>query len=122
VHEIYNNFLQDEFSRDVGEGTEYLYRISELIAKSYFDLPPRDAQDAWAYRSVQDKSKYNLCFRPEIAHALLEVHGALICKKDSSDFLRPVCIAICENGNDLSYYEMNPLIQKAVFPELIKYS
>ena len=38
--EMIQGFLRDEFMRDVGQGTEYLYRISESIAKDYFDLPP----------------------------------------------------------------------------------
>ena len=32
------NLLGDLFSRDVGDGTELLYRLSERIAKDYFDL------------------------------------------------------------------------------------
>lgn len=55
VHELYREFLKTEFSRDVGTGTEYLYRVSEMIAKDYFDLPPRIVQDAWAYSSVKTK-------------------------------------------------------------------
>ena len=35
VHEIYNDFLHDEFSRNVGEDIEYLYKVSEIIAKSF---------------------------------------------------------------------------------------
>lgn len=81
-HEIINDFLRDEFSRDVGTGTEYLYKISEIIAKHYFDLPPRDDQNAWAYCSIQDKEKLNVCFRPDIAHEILKLEGALICKKE----------------------------------------
>jgi len=78
VGEMYNDFFHDEFSRDVGDGTEYLYKISECIAKTYFDLPPRDAQDAWAYPSVQNKSMLNVCFRPEIANELLELQPSVI--------------------------------------------
>lgn len=33
----YNRFLTEEFSREVQPGSEYLYRVSEFIAKSYFD-------------------------------------------------------------------------------------
>ena len=48
--EMLQGFLRDEFTRDVGKGTEYLYRISEIIAKAYFDLPA-EVQDAWCYPS-----------------------------------------------------------------------
>lgn len=39
--EMIEGFLRDEFTRDVGMGTEFLYRISEVIVKDCFDLPPR---------------------------------------------------------------------------------
>jgi hypothetical protein len=117
VHELYNNFLKDEFSRDVGEGTEYLYKVSEIIAKWYFDLPPKVVQDAWAYNSVQDKEKYNVCFRPEIAHSLLDLQGALICKKDKSDNINVCSIAVCEK-NKMVFYQLGSEQQKSLFPEI----
>ena len=58
ISDMLNDFLRDEFSREVGLGTEYLYKISEIIAKWYFDLPPRSVQDAWAYPSIKDKFSY----------------------------------------------------------------
>lgn len=118
VHEIYNNFLRDEFSRDVGKGTEFLYRVSERIAKDYFDLLPRVVQDAWGYSSVQDKAKYNVCFRPEIAHELLQVDGALICKKDESDNIQVKCIALCAENDRMEFFTLGSPQQKKVFPEI----
>jgi len=117
VHELYNSFLRDEFSRDVGNGTEYLYRISERIAKDYFDLPP-EIQDAWCYSSVQDKNKYNVCFRPEKAHELLKLNGAMICRKDDNEDIRPRCIAVSMNGK-LEFYKLGTDVQKKEFPEII---
>ncbi len=119
VHEIYNNFFKDEFSRDVGIGTEYLYRISEQIAKSYFDYPPREFQDAWAYCSVQDKTKYNVCFRPDIAHELLELQGAMICKKDNTDNINVRCIAKVDNNGKLNFFYLGTPEQKEIFPEIV---
>ncbi len=113
------DFLRDEFSRDVGVGTEYLYKVSELIAKDYFDLPPEIVQDAWGYSSVHDKSKYNLCFRPEIAHKLLKLKGALLCLKDDTDYILVKSIGICTSTVHLA--EIHPLgskKQKQYFPEL----
>ena len=52
--EMIQGFLRDEFTRDVGRGTECLYRISEIIAKDYSDLPPV-SHDAWCYPSIADK-------------------------------------------------------------------
>lgn len=116
VHEIYNNFLKDEFSRDVGIGTEYLYKISEIIAKWYFDLPPRDIQDAWSYSSIQNKKNYNVCFRPEIAKDLLELQGATICKIDKDFNITAVCIT---HGYDdmgtAQFYELGSAVQKNIF-------
>jgi len=70
---IINNFLKDEFTREVGEGNEHLYKLSEIIAKDYFDLPPRAVQDAWCYSSIANKSAINLCMRPDIATEKLKV-------------------------------------------------
>ncbi|WP_223532038.1 hypothetical protein [Pseudomonas sp. BF-R-30] len=58
------DFLRHEFIRDVGIGTEFLYQISESIAKNWFDLPPV-LHDAWCYPSIANKGAYNVCFKPE---------------------------------------------------------
>lgn len=119
IHEMYNSFLRDEFSRDVGKGTEYLYKVSETIAKSYFDLPPRVVQDAWAYSSVQDKTKYNVCFRPEIAHELLELNGAMLCKVNQSMGIQVLCVAVgADENNNILFYHIGSEQQKQVFPEI----
>lgn len=118
-NELINDFLRDEFSRAVGVGTEYLYKTSEIIAKSYFDLPPEDVQDAWAYSSIQDKEKYNVCFRPEIAHKLLKLEGALICKKEKSDDISVRCISIgSKTENKAYFYPLGSKQQKSIFPEI----
>ncbi len=117
VHELYNSFLRDEFSRDVGGGTEYLYRISERIAKDYFDLP-KEIQDAWCYSSIQDKSQYNVCFRPERAHELLMLKGALICKKEKDETIKPRCVAIATD-NQAEFFSLGSEVQKRAFPEII---
>ena len=119
-NDLINDFLRDEFSRDVGKGTEYLYKVSEIIAKWYFDLPPEDVQDAWAYSSIQDKEKYNVCFRPEIAHKLLKLEGALICKKENVDDISVRCIAIgSKTENKAYFYPLGSEQQKSAFPEII---
>ena len=118
-HELYNSFLRDEFSRDVGEGTEYLYRVSERIAKDYFDLPA-EVQDAWCYSSVQDKEKYNVCFRPKTAHEILELSGAMICRKNSGDEISPRAIAVPDYDTDtVKFYQLGSDVQKRVFPEIV---
>ena len=119
VHEMYNSFLRDEFSRDVGIGTEYLYKVSEKIAKDHFDLPPKLVQDAWAYTSVKDKNKYNICFRPDLAHELLELNGAMVCKLDENNRLRVYCVAVGKDEYDkILFYRIGSDVQKEVFPEI----
>ncbi|WP_206001524.1 hypothetical protein [Paraclostridium dentum] len=119
INDMINDFLRDEFSREVGNGTEYLYKISEIISKGYFDLPPRVVQDAWAYPSIKDKLSYNVCFRPDIAKDVLELQGALICKYDNTDNINVKCVS---NGfNEYGYtnfYELGSPIQKQIFPEI----
>ena len=120
VHELYNSFLRDEFSRDVVEGTEYFYRISERIAKDYFDLP-REIQDAWCYASVIDKQRYNTCFRPTAAHEVLHLDGAMICKKGFDDIIKVYCVAIpSDDLNRVVFYPLGSAIQKHVFPEIVQ--
>lgn len=117
IHELYNSFLRDEFSREVAPGLEHLYAVSEIIAKSYFDLPPRIVQDAWAYTSVQDKTKYNVCFRPEIAHDLLKLSGAAICKNIDSR-IQAFCFAVdALDDGSIQYFSMGTSIQQDRFPE-----
>lgn len=114
-----NDFLKDEFSREVGIGTEYLYKVSEMIAKDFFDLPPRDIQDAWAYSSLFSKSKYNVCFRPEIAKEKLHLRGALIAKNNDIDAVEVICVAhgYDESGKVL-LHNLGTKIQKEIFPEI----
>lgn len=111
------NFLRDEFTRDVGAGTEFLYRVSERIAKDYFDLPPRVIQDGWCYPSVAKKGSFNVCFRPEIAREVLELQGVILCKQKFPQF---ECKSVCSlNGNGLfEYFPIGSEVQKSLFPEI----
>lgn len=121
INNIINDFLREEFTRDVGEGTEYLYRVSEMIAKWYFDLPPRDVQDAWAYASVKNRQAYNVCFRPEVAKDVLELKGAMICKKEGeSEGLNVKCIAHGFDENGIAkFYHLGSDEQRTIFPEIV---
>lgn len=83
------NVLKDLFVRDVGKGTEFLYRVSERIAKDYFDLP-RQVQDSWCYPSVAAKLGYNVCFRPDVAREVLQIANVQVC-------------SIKHNGNQYEY-------------------
>lgn len=121
INNMINDFLREEFTRDVGEGTEYLYRVSEIITKWYFDLPPRVVQDAWAYASVKNRQAYNVCFRPEVAREVLELKGAMICKhKEKSDALNVKCITTGFNEDGIAtFYHLGSEMQRKVFPEIV---
>ena len=118
VGEIYNDFFRNEFTHDVGKGTEYLYIISEIIAKQYFDLPPREMQDAWAYPSIKNKKKCNVCFRPEIAKDLLELQGAVFAKYDQQQLHCYKVIHGFDQAGSPIYHEIGSEIQKRYFPEI----
>lgn len=118
-----NDFLEHEFTREVGKGTEHLYQISEIIAKDYFDLPP-DAQDAWCYPSVAEREGYNVCFRPEQAREKLDLLGIQFCryKREIESILmevRAVAIGFDAEGV-FQYHAIGSDIQKAVFPEIAR--
>jgi hypothetical protein len=116
---LLNDFLTHEFTRDVGVGTEYLYQISEIIAKEYFDLPP-EIQHAWCYPSVVEKPSMNVCFRPQVARRKLRLLGVQIatCKRENKDMLFSVkCIASGFNGDGVfRYRQIGSEVQRLVFP------
>ena len=118
---ILDNFLVDEFTREVGEGTEHLYKISELIAKDYFDLPPKVVQDAWLYPSVASKAGYNVCFREEIAKEKLELLGVQLLKynkKENDYYFQVACVCLLNDDKTFEYLNCsNERVQK-VFPEI----
>ncbi len=121
IYDMYNDFLVDEFSRDVGKGTEFLYRTSEMIAKAYFDLPP-EVQDAWVYASVLNKQMFNACFRPEKAHSLLSLQGALICKQEDG-LVSPRAFAVPrtqEMDSVPAFFTVTEDIMDKIFPQLRK--
>jgi hypothetical protein len=121
---LLTDFLKDEFTREVGKGTEHLYRISEIIAKDQFDLPPRDVQDAWCYPSVASKEAVNLCLRPDIAQEKLSFKGAQIIRGyDCVEgyFKFNVLAIVTESEADsrkLAYHAVGSDIQNSIFPSI----
>lgn len=119
--EMIRGFLRDEFTRDVGRGTEYLYRISEIIAKDWFDLPP-EMHDAWCYPSIADKGRWNVAFRPKDRRKLRLV-GVQIARPctlpDGRRLLEVGLVATEKTGtDDLAYFRMGSPEQCHLFPEL----
>ena len=119
--EMLQGFLRDEFTRDVGEGTEYLYRISEIIANDYFDMPP-ELHDAWCYPSVADKDKFNVAFRPH-TRTKLRLIGVQIAKvyrlQDGSRLFRVDAVVKAKEGDEqLVYFSVGSPEQHEMFPEI----
>ena len=117
--QMIQGFLRDEFTRDVGRGTEYLYRISEVIAKDYFDLPPV-MHDAWCYPSIADKRRWNVAFRPTNRHKLRLI-GVEIGKPDRlPDGKRGLrvegVLKEMEGSDDLAFFQIGSPEQRRYFP------
>ncbi|WP_081365831.1 hypothetical protein [Alteromonas mediterranea] len=115
------DFLKHEFIRDVGVGTEYLYRISESITKDYFDLPP-DVQDAWCYPSVAKKGHFNVCFRKD-KRSKLKLIGSQIAsvvrERDDYLFHAKLVTKVGADGESLTYHQIGSDEQRELFPEII---
>lgn len=116
------NVLSDFFTRDVGEGTEFLYRASERIAKDYYDLPP-ECQDAWCYSSVAAKQGHNCCFRPDVARKVLNLLGVQVCsvnRKDDAYYYKCECILVWNNDKGVyDYYNVDSPMCRRLFPEIM---
>lgn len=73
-------FLKNQFCKEVGEGKEYLYKISEVLSKTFFTL--QEGVDAWYYPSIANKNdECNICMLPETAHKKIVFDGVLIMSK-----------------------------------------
>lgn len=83
--QLLNDFLISEFTKDVGKGTEYLYRPSEIIAKNFLQHEEKDL--GWMYPSISNKRGFNLCFKSNIATRYLDLVGVRVCKlKDKINY------------------------------------
>lgn len=67
---MYLDFIHNWFARDVGQGTEYLYNISNAIKDAY----PIGDTDGWCYPSVAHRNHaLNAAFIPSKAKDKLEI-------------------------------------------------
>lgn len=115
------DFLKHEFIRDVGVGTEYLYRISESITKDYFDLPP-DFQDAWCYPSVAKKGHFNVCFRKDNRSKLKLVGSqiaSVVREGDNYLFQAKLVTQVGADGESLTYHQIGSDEQRELFPDIM---
>ena len=119
--QIYTKLLRDEFTKEVQPGLEHLYRVSEYIAKCYFDLPPRDVQDAWIYPSVAYNGSYNVCFRPDIAKEVLKFVGVIFCTMvdPKAEGFKCHLIGTPTANNNITFNHVNVAQMKDIFPEFV---
>lgn len=77
-NKIINDFIVSEFTKPVGIGTEYLYKVSNVICKNFMDMP---FCDAYVYPSIENYKKgWNVAIKPESAREKIKFDCILICK------------------------------------------
>ena len=82
-NKIINDFLVSEFSKPVGKGTEYLYKLSNVICQSFMDMP---FCDAYVYPSVAHYKKgWNVAIKPNSANCKIAFDCVLICRSGGFD-------------------------------------
>ncbi|WP_404787343.1 hypothetical protein [Altericista sp. CCNU0014] len=69
-YQILRDFIRTEFLKPVGEGTQFLHRISSSICRTWFG---DDKYDGWRYPSVHLLNNKNIAIKPEKAHKKLEI-------------------------------------------------
>lgn len=74
-YQILREFVRSEFLRPVGEGTEYLYKISSSMCRVWFQS---EDSDGWIYPSVQTPLKNNIALKPESARKKLKINDVRI--------------------------------------------
>lgn len=113
-----NDFLYDEFAREVEPDLEHLYRPSEMIGKWYFDGPP-PLQDCWGFPSTKSRSILNATFRPNKAHECLDLVGTLLSENVGPSALK--VHAIGRPGKKrIDYFPIGSKEQVELFPEISK--
>ena len=72
AYQILREFLRVEFTKPVGQGTEFLYRISAAVCEVW-----TDAEDGWLYPSVHSPTAENVALLPSTAHRKLRIEDVL---------------------------------------------
>ena len=76
-NKIINDFVISEFTKPVGKGTEYLYKVSNIIAQNFMDMP---FCDAYVYPSIANYKKgWNVAIKPESALKKINFDCVCIC-------------------------------------------
>lgn len=86
IQSLYTDFFRSQFSKPVGMGTEYLYFLSNAIAKTFYDLPIQISK-AWTYNAVDNYNFYNVAFKANISDQILDYKGSVVVKEISENGL-----------------------------------
>ncbi len=70
-YQILRDFIRTEFLRPVGEGTEFLHRVSSSICRTWFKSGD---YDGWRYPSVHLVRNKNIAIKPDKAHKKLKIN------------------------------------------------
>jgi hypothetical protein len=95
-----------------------LYLLSEVIADSFFNYPD---QDAWVYRSVADKTKFNCAFMPGRSRSCLKFHGVMICNSDAAlrgEIVVGLVVDFDEGEGLARYHVVGSDAQRVLFPSI----
>lgn len=124
--ETTRQFLVDEFTRVIPEEQEFLYRITEIIAKKYYTSPE---DNGWRYPSIKNNFEDNICFLSERVMYNLKLVGAFIaifnksCETDPHEM--KITIKYIGLGPNIDrYYSCNSKeceeYMDKLFPEFLK--
>lgn len=112
-------FLKHQFNREIGKGKEYLYRVSEIIAKKFFYT---DEQDGWGYESIADKDGYNICLEPKkIEKKLKYIDSRIGVRLDDINkctYILNLGVFLPDHDKKLCFFPLNAEEVKYRFPEI----
>lgn len=113
---LINDFLHDEFAREVEVGLEHLYRSSQIVAKWWFDGPD-SKQDCWVYSSTKNRNLLNAAFRPNKAHECLDVFGSLLVERISERSFKIISVGKAGRKR-FEYFDAGSPEHLALFPDI----
>ncbi|MFD2306847.1 hypothetical protein [Enterococcus termitis] len=90
ISNLYSSFFRNNFSKPVGNGTEYLYILSNAIVKNFYDLPSEVIQ-AWTYPAVENLNCYNVAFKSHVASTFLRYKGSIVVRRLDENLVIPIC-------------------------------
>lgn len=98
-NKIINDFVVSEFTKPVGIGTEYLYKVSNVIAQNFMDMP---FCDAYVYPSIANYKKgWNVAVKPESAKEKMKFDCVLICKSRGVDAENNMLFEVLHKANNI---------------------